>query len=170
MPVVTFVQLPRQVEAMQYTQGTRAVLVNWLGPCVTHRGIDEEGEPYDLAQLRLHRGSSLIHVPISSWVIKYGEHDFDVWAHGDFNQHHELYVRRPGDPAEFLPYQKLRLAISDCYALARRMLRRPGAQLDEQQKSWSHIRRFCERAGLRSSILREAKDDCGLVPDAPADG
>lgn len=46
--------LPTQVEAIQYTQETRAAIIEWIqekGGKVRHRNIDDDGVVYDTALL-----------------------------------------------------------------------------------------------------------------------
>lgn len=53
-----------------------------------------------------------------------------------------------------------RLALEDCYMIARRRLVALNAQtnIDEliinETRAWQFVVKFCERAGLRSNILR----------------
>lgn len=58
-----------------------------------------------------------------------------------------------------------RLSLEDCYMLARRRIVRLtrltnqlGEHHDDELADWNHIVRFCERAGLRSSVLRVQGD------------
>lgn len=65
-----------------------------------------------------------------------------------------------GPVTERTPYQSL----EDCYMLARRRLgrlrREPQDLVDRRDEieQWEHIILFCERAGLRSSVLRMGDD------------
>lgn len=55
--------------------------------------------------------------------------------------------------------ERLRGALSNCYAHSRRELRRLGKQGGSgkaEAARWSHIKRFCEAAGLQPNILRDA--------------
>lgn len=54
---------------------------------------------------------------------------------------------------EFDTIDKLKLALENCYILARRQ-RRNFADDTADAISWDHIIRFCEAAGCKSSILR----------------
>ena len=52
---------------------------------------------------------------------------------------------------------RIRIALEDCYFYARRMLKgfkKKGHMDSEQAMAWSNIVRFCERAGLKPTILR----------------
>lgn len=49
--------------------------------------------------------------------------------------------------------ERLTKALSDCYMLACRQLRRPN---NLKPEDWQHIKRFCEETGLKPQILRAA--------------
>lgn len=49
---------------------------------------------------------------------------------------------------------RLNRSLNNAYVLARRERNRKGADARTLEK-WGHIIRFCEEAGLKSSILRE---------------
>ena len=57
---------------------------------------------------------------------------------------------------EFFPgeVEKIRLALENCLMLAMRMQRKAHKQ-HVTCEEWDHIRRFCEEAGVKPSILRE---------------
>jgi len=54
---------------------------------------------------------------------------------------------------------RYRLALENCYMMARRNIVRLGNSADKsllpEIDKWGHIARFCEEAGLKSSPLRE---------------
>jgi len=56
--------------------------------------------------------------------------------------------------AEKTQLDEYRLALEDCYMLARRMVIKEQKKDSTYSSEWNHIVRFCERAGLKPSIVR----------------
>lgn len=52
---------------------------------------------------------------------------------------------------EYRQFRKMRRSLENIYMLARRKNRKAG----NHSEAWGHIIRFCEEAGIRSSILRD---------------
>jgi hypothetical protein len=61
---------PVIIDAIQYTENSRDRIVNWLGSNCYSTAIGEDGEEYELQNIRIRTLEGELMVSIDDWVIK----------------------------------------------------------------------------------------------------
>lgn len=85
-PIRTYRRIHLTVEAMRYTDATRDAVIAWVGKDCQHSAIDDDGAPYELANLRIYTANGSVRADKGDWVVKDADGGFYPCTHSVFEK------------------------------------------------------------------------------------